>query len=108
MKSFSSKSGIYIIALISGISGMLFGYDTGVISGAILFIKQEFALNALMQELVVSGVLIGAIIGAFIGGFLADRYGRRKMIILAGLTGLSEYYQKSVKLRRQATGRPRP
>ena len=85
MKSFSNKSGIYIIALISGISGMLFGYDTGVISGAILFIKQDFALNALMQEFVVSGVLIGAIIGAFIGGFLADRYGRRKMIILAGI-----------------------
>jgi SP family galactose:H+ symporter-like MFS transporter len=85
MKSFSNKSGIYIIALISGISGMLFGYDTGVISGAILFIKQDFALQPFMQELIISGVLIGAIIGAFIGGSLADRYGRRRMILIAAI-----------------------
>jgi len=76
---------IYIIAIISGISGMLFGYDTGVISGAILFIKQEFALGSFMQELVISAVLIGAIIGAFVGGSLADRFGRRKMIIFAAI-----------------------
>jgi SP family galactose:H+ symporter-like MFS transporter len=85
IKSLFNKSGIYIIALISGFSGMLFGYDTGVISGAILFIKQDFALVSFMQELVVSAVLIGAIIGAFMGGSLADRYGRRKMIIVAAV-----------------------
>jgi SP family galactose:H+ symporter-like MFS transporter len=71
--------------MVSGISGMLFGYDTGVISGAILFIKEDFSLLPFMQELVVSAVLIGAIIGAFIGGSLADRYGRRNMIILAAI-----------------------
>ena len=71
--------------MVSGISGMLFGYDTGVISGAILFIKEEFSLLPFMQELVVSAVLIGAIIGALIGGSLADRYGRKNMIILAAI-----------------------
>ncbi|MFX1366314.1 MAG: sugar porter family MFS transporter [Promethearchaeota archaeon] len=76
---------IYIIAMVSGISGMLFGYDTGVISGAILFIKQDYTLLPFLQELIVSAVLIGAIIGAFIGGSLADRYGRRKMIIIAAI-----------------------
>ncbi|MFX1478894.1 MAG: sugar porter family MFS transporter, partial [Promethearchaeota archaeon] len=76
---------VYIIAMVSGLSGMLFGYDTGVISGAILFIKDEFSLVPFMQELVVSAVLIGAIIGALIGGKLADRYGRRKMIIIAAI-----------------------
>jgi SP family galactose:H+ symporter-like MFS transporter len=76
---------VYIIAMVSGLSGMLFGYDTGVISGAILFIKDEFSLFPIMQELVVSAVLIGAIIGALIGGKLADRYGRRKMIIIAAI-----------------------
>jgi SP family galactose:H+ symporter-like MFS transporter len=84
-KSISSNSGIYIIAMISGISGMLFGYDTGVISGAILFIKQEFFLSSVLQEIVVSAVLIGAIIGAFMGGSFADRFGRRKMIIVASI-----------------------
>ncbi|NHJ21345.1 MAG: sugar porter family MFS transporter [Candidatus Lokiarchaeota archaeon] len=79
---------IVIVAMVSGISGMLFGYDTGVISGAILFIKQEYPLLLLLpflQELVISAVLIGAIIGAIIGGSLADRYGRRKMIIIAAI-----------------------
>jgi SP family galactose:H+ symporter-like MFS transporter len=85
IKSLFKSSGIYVIALISGISGMLFGYDTGVISGAILFIKQDFALQPFMQELIISGVLIGAIIGAFIGGSLADRYGRRRMILIAAI-----------------------
>jgi len=65
--------------------GMLFGYDTGVISGAILFIKQQFALSATLQEIVVSAVLLGAVIGAAVGGFLADRFGRRNIIILAAM-----------------------
>jgi SP family galactose:H+ symporter-like MFS transporter len=76
---------VYIIAVISGLSGMLFGYDTGVISGAILFIKQQFALSPIMEELVISAVLIGAVIGAVLGGSLADRFGRRKLIILAAV-----------------------
>jgi SP family galactose:H+ symporter-like MFS transporter len=85
MKSLSSGAGIYVIAIISGISGILFGYDTGVISGAILYIEGQFNLNSFMRELVVSAVLIGAIIGAFMGGTLADRYGRKKMIIVAAI-----------------------
>ncbi len=76
---------VYIISAISAMGGMLFGYDTGVISGAILFIKQQFALSATLQEIVVSAVLLGAVIGAAVGGFLADRFGRRKIIILAAM-----------------------
>jgi SP family galactose:H+ symporter-like MFS transporter len=89
IKSIKQKSSnnrfVYVIAIISGISGMLFGYDTGVISGAIDFIKEDFHLISFTQELLVSSVLIGAIIGAFMGGELADRYGRRKIIILAAI-----------------------
>jgi SP family galactose:H+ symporter-like MFS transporter len=70
---------------IAALGGLLFGYDTGVISGAILFIKKEFSLSTTLQETVVSSVLIGAVIGAVIGGALADRFGRRKIIILAGV-----------------------
>ena len=74
---------VVIAAAITAIGGMLFGYDTGVISGAILFIRQAFSLSSTAQEIVVSSVLIGAVIGASISGFLADKYGRRIMVIVA-------------------------
>ena len=64
---------------------MLFGYDTGVISGAILFIRQDFALSDFTVGLVVSAVLIGAVIGAAIGGDVSDHFGRRKVIIAAAV-----------------------
>jgi MFS transporter, SP family, galactose:H+ symporter len=72
---------VYIAAAISALGGMLFGYDTGVISGAILFISKDFSLTQLQVEIVVSCVLIGALIGAMTGGILADRFGRRRVII---------------------------
>src|SRR5664280_515875 len=76
---------IYIAVAVAALGGLLFGFDTGVISGAILFIKQQFSLSTTMEEIVVSAVLIGAVIGAVIGGTLTDRFGRRKLIILAGI-----------------------
>ena len=72
---------VYWAAAISAIGGMLFGYDTGVISGAILFIKREFALSTISESVVVSVVLVGAVLGAMLGGMLADRLGRRLSII---------------------------
>ena len=79
------KSFVYIAVGVAAIGGLLFGYDTGVISGAILFIKAQFALSSAMEEIVVSAVLVGAVIGALIGGILTDRFGRRGLIILAGI-----------------------
>lgn len=76
---------VIIAAAISALGGLLFGYDTGVISGAILFIKQDFLLSSLTEGIVVSSVLFGAIIGAIFGGTLSDHFGRRKIIILAAL-----------------------
>ena len=70
---------VYIAAAISALGGMLFGYDTGVISGAILFIRQDFSLSQVQVEFVVSCVLIGALTGAMGGGVLADRFGRRRV-----------------------------
>lgn len=72
---------VYVAAAISAIGGMLFGYDIGVISGAILFIKNEFHLSASMEEIVVSSVLLGSLVGAAAGGMLADRLGRRRLSI---------------------------
>ena len=76
---------VLVAAALAALGGMLFGYDTGVISGAILFVRQEFALPDFTVGLVVSAVLIGAVIGAAIGGDLADHFGRRRLIIIAAI-----------------------
>jgi SP family galactose:H+ symporter-like MFS transporter len=76
---------VRIIVAVAALGGLLFGYDTGVISGAILFIKKSFSLSDQLQEVVVSAVLVGAVIGAAGGGRLADRFGRRRLIILSAI-----------------------
>ena len=76
---------VYVAVGVAALGGLLFGYDTGVISGAILFITEQFSLSTTMEEIVVSAVLVGAVIGAVIGGALADRFGRRRLIIMAGI-----------------------
>lgn len=73
------------ITFVAAFAGVLFGYDTGVISGAILFIAKEFNLSPQMNGVVVSAVLIGAFLGAIISGRLADRYGRKRMLVLDSL-----------------------
>lgn len=67
---------VYVVAAIAALNGLLFGFDIGIISGALLYIKQSFALSTFLQEVVVSGVLVGAMLGAAVGGGLADRFGR--------------------------------
>ncbi len=77
------KKNFYIVvALIAALSGILFGYDTGVISGAILFIRDEFSLSPQLNGLVVSAVLFGALLGAIISGWLTDRFGRKNLLIV--------------------------
>lgn len=72
---------LYVVAIIASLGGMLSGYDTGVISGALLFINESWDLTDYMQGILVSAVLIGAVIGAAINGVLADIFGRKKIII---------------------------
>jgi SP family galactose:H+ symporter-like MFS transporter len=67
---------------IGALGGFLFGYDTGVVSGALLFIKHDFDLGAFEQGAVVSILLLGAMIGAAQAGKPADRYGRRPTLLL--------------------------
>ncbi|OKJ68721.1 sugar porter family MFS transporter [Streptomyces sp. CB02460] len=67
------------------LGGFLFGFDTGVVSGALLYIKKDFQLSSFEQGSVVSVLLIGAVIGATSAGGFADRVGRRKALGLIGL-----------------------
>ena len=72
---------VYVVAAFSALGGVLFGYDTGVISGALLYIRQEFSLSAWWQGAVVSALMVGAMVGALSCGSLADRFGRRRILI---------------------------
>jgi sugar porter (SP) family MFS transporter len=74
------------IFFFGALGGLLFGYDTGVISGAILFITSDFGLSPFMQGAVVAALLLGAMTGAAAAGPMSDRLGRRRLIMIAAVT----------------------
>jgi len=76
---------VYLAAAFAGLGGLLFGYDTGVISGAQLFFQKDFSLSTVALEEMVAVGLAGAAAGALFGGRLADRFGRRTLLILTAL-----------------------
>ena len=76
---------IYVIAIIAATGGLLFGFDTGVISGAIPFFQKDFGIDNGMVEQITSAGLLGAILGALFCGKLTDRLGRRKVILASAV-----------------------
>ena len=72
---------LYVVTIVSSLGGLLSGFDTGVISGALLYINETWDLTDYIQGFLVSSVLIGAVIGAATNGILADIFGRKKIII---------------------------
>ncbi|MEU0497408.1 sugar porter family MFS transporter [Mycobacterium sp. NPDC006124] len=73
------------LTVIATLGGLLFGYDTGVISGALLYMKDDLDLSAFGEATVVSSLLFpGAALGALLGGRIADRIGRKRMLLLCG------------------------
>src|SRR5262249_50233533 len=73
-------------AAITALGGLLFGYDTGVVSGALLFLRTQFGgLSNFQLELVTSLLLVGAMAGALIAGRLADRIGRKPTIMITAV-----------------------
>ena len=86
--NFSKK--INYICIAAALGGLLFGFDTAVISGAISFVKINFSLDATMEGWLVSSGLLGCIIGVLQRVLLSDRIGRKKTIIIAGIMFLSQ------------------
>ncbi|MAU81707.1 sugar porter family MFS transporter [Gordonia sp. Z-3] len=73
------------LTVIATLGGLLFGYDTGVISGALLYMKDDLALNSFTEAIVVSSLLFpGAAFGALFGGRIADRLGRKRTLLVCG------------------------
>ncbi len=68
------------VSVVASIGGFLFGFDSGVISGAEGAIQDEFALSPFWHGLIISGALIGTIIGVFTAGRPSDRWGRRPVL----------------------------
>ncbi|MCQ8277567.1 sugar porter family MFS transporter [Acetobacteraceae bacterium KSS8] len=81
-----NKRRLRMAAFIAAICGGLYGYDTGIISGALLLITSEFHLGHTAQELVASAILAGAVFGALGAGWFSERFGRRATVML--VTGL--------------------
>lgn len=81
---------VYLITLVAALGGLLFGYDTAVISGAIGYLSEKFELSAAMMGWAASSAIVGCIFGAMFAGGLSDRFGRRKVLMLtAVLFGIS-------------------
>ena len=76
---------VYFLTAFAAIGGFLFGYDTGVISGAMILIKEEFSLSSFWQELTVSVTIGTAILGALLGGFLNQRLGRKPLLVASAM-----------------------
>lgn len=74
-----------LIFFLGALGGLLYGYDMGVISGALLFIKDDIPLNSVTEGLVVASMLVGAIFGSGASGPLSDRLGRRRVVFVIAI-----------------------
>ena len=76
---------VYLLTAVAALGGLLFGYDTAVISGAIGFLKTKFQLTAAMTGWAASSAIIGCIFGALVAGWASDRFGRKKVLVLTAI-----------------------
>ena len=79
------KSYVILISFVAALGGLLFGFDTAVISGTINFIQPYFGLSEAALGWTVSSLLFGCIAGVFLAGKAGDHYGRKKVLMLAAL-----------------------
>jgi MFS transporter, SP family, arabinose:H+ symporter len=76
---------VVLLATTAAISGFLFGFDTAVINGVLLFLRRQFALSNLQTEIAASSLLLGCLLGAAGASMIGDRYGRKKSLIASAI-----------------------
>ncbi|MCE7864343.1 MAG: MFS transporter [Bacteroidetes bacterium CHB5] len=76
---------VYFISSIAAMGGLLFGYDTAVIAGAIGFLETKFQLTPAMTGWAASSAIWGCVVGAMMAGYLSDKFGRKKILILTAI-----------------------
>jgi sugar porter (SP) family MFS transporter len=81
----SSRATVVLTAVVAALGGLLFGFDTSVISGAMLFLRSDFHLTDVQLEFAVAIALAGALLGSAVAGYCTDRWGRRWMLVLTAL-----------------------
>jgi len=84
-KDEGSAGFVLLITIVATLGGFLFGYDSGVINGTVDGLQKAFNSNSVGTGLSVSSMLLGSAVGAFAAGWLADKFGRRNMLILAAI-----------------------
>lgn len=75
---------LLLVGAVISVAGILFGYDQGVISGALRGIENSFKVSTTTTEIITSWVTLGALVGALVAGVTADKIGRKKALLLAG------------------------
>lgn len=76
---------VTLVSIVAALGGLLFGFDTAVVSGAIGFMKQHFDLNDFQVGWAVSSLIIGCIVGALSSGVLSEKFGRKRVLITAAI-----------------------
>lgn len=76
---------VIMLSVVAAMGGLLFGYDTAVISGAIGSLQKKFELSPAMTGWAASSAIWGCIIGVIFAGYMSDKFGRKKILILSGL-----------------------
>jgi MFS transporter, SP family, galactose:H+ symporter len=83
--SASNRATVVLTAVVAALGGLLFGFDTSVISGAMLFLRTDFHLSDTQLEFAVASALAGALVGSALAGYCTDRWGRRWMLLVTAL-----------------------
>lgn len=83
--SYARGSYAWFVSLVAACSGLLFGFDIAVISGAIVFLRSQWGLTEFQTEWAASALLLGCVFGAAAGGWLSDRFGRRRILMLSAV-----------------------
>jgi len=76
---------VVVVALVSAVSGLLYGYDTGIISGALLQISDEFGIGNGWEQVIAASILAGAVVGALVCSRLSERRGRRGTLLVVAV-----------------------